>query len=75
MAYDQVGDRLPITYENLGEQHVKNISRAIRVYKVWLTGQTSEPTKIATEQASPPVSVRKQRRSNLRLRRWADAEG
>ena len=57
--YDQVGDRLPIIYENLGEQHVKNISRAIRVYKVLLNGQTSELTRVPTEQASPPVSVRK----------------
>ena len=37
-VYDQVGDRLPIIYENLGEQRVKNISRAIRVYKVLLNG-------------------------------------
>ena len=57
--YDQVGDRLPIIYENLGEQHVKNISRAIRVYKVLLSGQTSELTRVATQQASPTVSVRK----------------
>ena len=43
----------------LGEQHVKNISRSIRVYKVLLNGQISEPAKVADEQASPPVSVRK----------------
>ena len=58
-VYDQVGDRLPIGYEDLGEQHVKNISRAIRVYKVLLNGQTSERTIVGNEQASPPVSVRK----------------
>ncbi len=58
-VYDQVGDRLPIGYEDLGEQRVKNISRAIRVYKVLLTGQAAERTKVADEQASPPVSVRK----------------
>ncbi len=58
-VYDQVGDRLPIGYEDLGEQHVKNISRAIRVYKVLLNGQTSDRTKVADGQASPPVSVRK----------------
>jgi adenylate cyclase len=55
---DQVGDRLPIIYENLGEQHVENISRAIRIYKVLLNGPTSALTKVATEQASPTVSVR-----------------
>jgi adenylate cyclase len=58
-VYDQVGDRLPIGYEDLGEQHVKNISRAIRVYRVLLSGETSERTKVADGQALPPVSVRK----------------
>ena len=58
-VYDQVGDRLPIGYEDLGEQHVKNISRAIRVYKVLLNGQTSERTIVGIDQASPAVSVRK----------------
>jgi adenylate cyclase len=58
-VYDQVGDRLPIGYEDLGEQHVKNISRAIRVYKVLLNGRNSERTNVTDGQASPPVSVRK----------------
>jgi len=58
-VYDQVGDRLAIGYEDLGEQHVKNISRAIRVYKVLPSGQTSEPTTAADEQTSSLVSVRK----------------
>jgi adenylate cyclase len=31
---DQVGDRLEVAFEDLGEQQVKNINRAIRVYKV-----------------------------------------
>jgi adenylate cyclase len=56
-VHDQVGDRLPIAYEDLGEQHVKNISRAIRVFKVLLDGQTSEPANIAN--GPPPASVRK----------------
>ena len=33
---DQVGDRLEVAYEDLGEQQVKNISRPIRVFKVLL---------------------------------------
>src|ERR1700722_3149778 len=56
-VHDQVGDRRPIGYEDLGEQHVKNISRAIRVFKVLLDGQTSEPANIAN--GPPPASVRK----------------
>ena len=35
---DQVGDRLELVYEDLGEQTVKNISRPIRVYKVVIGG-------------------------------------
>lgn len=31
---DQVGDRLDVGFEDLGERTVKNINRAIRVYKV-----------------------------------------
>ena len=54
-VHDQVGDRLPIGYEDLGEQHVKNISRAIRVFKVLLNGQTSEPANVANWRVSPPV--------------------
>jgi adenylate cyclase len=31
---DQIGDRLDVAYEDLGDQQVKNISRPIRIYKV-----------------------------------------
>ena len=33
-AFDQVGKKLPLGYEYLGEQTVKNIENPIRVYKV-----------------------------------------
>jgi len=33
-VYDQVRDRLPFVFEDLGEQRVKNIARPIRVYRV-----------------------------------------
>ena len=33
-AFDQVGKKLPLGYEYLGEQTVKNIEKPIRVYKV-----------------------------------------
>jgi adenylate cyclase len=39
---DQVGDRLEVGYEDLGERQVKNINRPIRVFKVLLTGQISD---------------------------------
>jgi adenylate cyclase len=37
-VYDQVADRLDVTFEDLGEKSLKNISRAIRVYSVVLDG-------------------------------------
>src|ERR1700732_1558106 len=33
-VHDQVRDRLPFVFEDLGEQRVKNIARPIRVYRV-----------------------------------------
>ncbi len=36
---DQVGDRLDVTFEDLGEHTVKNISRPIRVFRVLYDGE------------------------------------
>src|SRR6202049_160246 len=36
-VHDQVRDRLPFVFEDLGEQQVKNIARPIRVYRVRTT--------------------------------------
>ncbi|MDB4442826.1 tetratricopeptide repeat protein [bacterium] len=33
-AYDQIGKKLPLGYEYLGEQTVKNIEKPVRVYRV-----------------------------------------
>jgi adenylate cyclase len=33
-VYEEVRDRLPLRFEDLGEKHVKNIMRPVRVYKV-----------------------------------------
>jgi adenylate cyclase len=58
---DQVGDRLGVGYEDLGEQHVKNISRAIRVFKVLVSGQpaSGESNASSDGQAAPQVNARK----------------
>jgi adenylate cyclase len=32
MVHDQIRDKLPYAFEDLGEQHVKNIARPVRVY-------------------------------------------
>jgi adenylate cyclase len=43
---DQVGNKLPIAFDNLGDHQVKNIAQAIRVYRVK-----------AEESAAPPVAA------------------
>jgi adenylate cyclase len=57
-VHDQVGDRIEAGYEDLGEQHVKNINRAIHVFKVLLEGEarTDDPASAATP--TPETSAR-----------------
>ena len=39
-AFDQIGKKLPLGYEYLGEQEVKNIEKPIRVYQVLTAPET-----------------------------------
>jgi TolB-like protein/Tfp pilus assembly protein PilF len=48
-AYEQVRDKLPARFEDLGEQQVKNIDRPIRVYRVLLN--VDEPAEISDIQS------------------------
>jgi adenylate cyclase len=50
---DQVRDRLDLTFEDLGEQNVKNIARPVRVYRV--SDRTTELTG-ATVPSVPSIS-------------------
>src|SRR4029077_385254 len=44
-VHDQVRDRLPFVFEDLGEQKVKNITRPVRVYRVRTTLTHPAPTE------------------------------
>jgi adenylate cyclase len=48
-AHGQIGNKLPLAFDDLGEQQVKNIPEAIRVYRV--RSQTSLP---ASPHPDPP---------------------
>jgi TolB-like protein len=39
---DQVGDRLDVAFDDLGEQQVKNIARPVRVYRIALGAATTK---------------------------------
>jgi adenylate cyclase len=49
-AYDQVEDKVPFAFQYLGEQSVKNIKKAVRVYRVLV-----EPEKVPHPQGKAPL--------------------
>jgi class 3 adenylate cyclase len=44
---DQVRDKLDFSFEDLGEQQVKNIARPVRVYRVLIDGTAAATSKIS----------------------------
>src|SRR5208337_1858027 len=56
---DQVGERLDVAYEDLGEQRVKNIYRPIRVYKVLVGRDTAESGQAAAHESTLKESAKK----------------
>ena len=42
-ARDHVGNKLPLAFDDLGDQEVKNIAQAIRVYRVQTETSASKP--------------------------------
>jgi adenylate cyclase len=54
---DHIGDRLPYTFEDMGEQSVKNIARPVRVYALRTEGITGAPTASGSSTASTSPHV------------------
>jgi adenylate cyclase len=53
---DQIRDKLPYSFEDLGEQSVKNIARPVRVYRLGVgavTGLSTEPPDAAVKAPLP----------------------
>jgi TolB-like protein/class 3 adenylate cyclase/tetratricopeptide (TPR) repeat protein len=55
---DQVRDKLAISFEDMGERQVKNITRPIRVHRI-LLGKRSNPSETGTgePQQNPPLAL------------------
>ena len=54
---DQVRDKLAFSFEDMGEQQVKNIARPIRVHRV-LLGETPDPSEpTAAVPPKPPLAL------------------
>jgi adenylate cyclase len=57
VARDQVGNRLPLTFDDLGEQQVKNIPDAIRVYRVRTEVPAAQPVAALSLPDKPSLAV------------------
>src|SRR5437867_4346456 len=59
-VHEQVRDKLPFTFEDLGEQQVKNITRPLRVYRVHGLGTAAEQppsSPVLPLPAKPSIAV------------------
>jgi adenylate cyclase len=56
-ARDHVGNKLPLAFDDLGDQQVKNIPVAIRVYRVQTATPTAEPTAALPLPYKPSIAV------------------
>ncbi len=54
---EQLHDDLGVRYEDIGEQHVKNIERPIRVFRVELFGERTAPRPRVAAVGPPALSV------------------
>jgi TolB-like protein len=54
---DQVGNKLPLAFDDLGEQQVKNIAEAIRVYRVQTATPTAQPVSALALPDKPSLAV------------------
>jgi adenylate cyclase len=54
---DQVGNRLPLVFDDLGDQQVKNITPAIRVYRVQAQAPADQPITALPLPDKPSVAV------------------
>ena len=54
---DQVRDKLPFAFEDMGEQQVKNIARPVRVFRVQMTAAAPEPKPALALPDKPSLAV------------------
>src|SRR5262245_18658355 len=74
---EHVGNKLPLGYEDLGEQTVKNIAKPVRVWRVHWDESASQ--QVASQQSEESrksqVARQKDRRVGTVYRNWAVAAG
>src|SRR5216684_5353406 len=56
-ARDHIGNKLPLAFDDLGDQQVKNIAQAIRVYRVQAETSTAQPIATLPLPDKPSIAV------------------
>ncbi len=56
-ARDYIGNKLPLAFDDLGEQQVKNIAQAIRVYRVQTETPATQPVAALPLPEKPSIAV------------------
>jgi adenylate cyclase len=56
-ARDHIGNKLPLGFDDLGDQQVKNIAQAIRVYRVQTETSASKPIAVPPLPDKPSIAV------------------
>src|SRR5215472_6060315 len=56
-ARDHIGNKLPLGFDDLGDQQVKNIAQAIRVYRVQTETSASKPITALPLPDKPSIAV------------------
>jgi adenylate cyclase len=57
VVHDQVGNKLPVRFDDLGDQQVKNIAQAIRVYRVQMEKSAAQPVAALPLPDKPSIAV------------------
>jgi adenylate cyclase len=56
-ARDHIGNKLPLAFDDLGDQQVKNIAQAIRVYRVQVAKPAGQPVAALPLPDKPSIAV------------------
>src|SRR5262249_42799082 len=70
IVHDQVCDKLDFSFEDMGEQQVKNIARPVRTHRVLIKTRSDE-----SNNATPPRSARSPQKPSIAVLPFANMSG
>ena len=73
-VYEHIGERLPYSFEDIGEQRVKNIGRSVHVYRIRLGAESKAVTTEAPDTA-PQSLLRLRDKPSIAVLPFANMSG